>query len=393
MTRLGAGTGRSTLADAAAAGRQAATSALSGLGGSPPSLVIVFVSIRYDLAALVAGIREVTGDAPVVGATSCGTFTEGHLIGPDTAGVCVAALAGGPYRFGTASQAELRTDTFEKGKALARAAREDAGPEPSPHAAMILLADGSNGADLQQLLNGLYRVTGASVPLVGGIAGDDRRLGETFVIHDGQVMTNAAVAVHIASPHPLRVGCGHGWEPISPPLMVTQSNGFIVERIAGRPARQVCEEYSRVDGASVDDASVDTSGIWRTEYALGLIEPGGNQLIRAVLPHGEESMRTFLPLPPYAAVQVVTARADALLAAVAPVVETTMPGPGEAGVLIAFSCTARYDLLGDRAAREAELLQTAAGDSPVIGFYTYGEFARTVGVSGVHNATLTAIAL
>jgi hypothetical protein len=34
-----------------------------------------------------------------------------------------------------------------------------------------------------------------------------------------------------------------------------------------------------------------------------------------------------------------------------------------------------------------------AGAAPVAGFYTYGEIARTKGVSGFHNQTLVVLAI
>jgi hypothetical protein len=51
------------------------------------------------------------------------------------------------------------------------------------------------------------------------------------------------------------------------------------------------------------------------------------------------------------------------------------------------------DLLRGREGEEAALLHKAAGPVATFGFYTYGEFARTTGVSGYHNATITALAL
>ena len=58
-----------------------------------------------------------------------------------------------------------------------------------------------------------------------------------------------------------------------------------------------------------------------------------------------------------------------------------------------FSCAARAMIFGERAPEEARLLQSAAGDVPTFGFYCCAEFARTAGVLGTHNATLTAVAL
>ncbi|MDQ1289500.1 MAG: hypothetical protein QG622_3066 [Actinomycetota bacterium] len=402
MSRLRAGTGNSALADAAAAGREAATAALAGLGGEPPALVIVFASIRYEVEALLRAIRETVVEVPLIGCTSCGTFESGNLHGSDDPSVSVAVLTAGGYCFGVASQPEISADSFEKGRSLARAAKEaakEAAGEAtgdgtvranSPHSALILMADGLGGADLQELLNGMYRVAGAAVPFVGGAAGDDRQLTRTLVFHDDMVRSDAAVALWVDSPHPLHVGCGHGWEPVSPPMMVTQSDGFRVERIGGRPAGEVFREYAEAAGAK---EGFGRPGTWSAAHALGLIEPDGTQLIRGAVPEEDDSLRTFIPLPPYAAVQVVTGRAETLLDAVEPIIAQARPSGVDPGALIAFSCTARYDILGERIREETRRLQDAAGNAPTIGFFTYGEFARTVGVSGMHNATLTAIAL
>lgn len=47
----------------------------------------------------------------------------------------------------------------------------------------------------------------------------------------------------------------------------------------------------------------------------------------------------------------------------------------------------------DRTTEEAECLQAAVGKAAVLGIYCCGEFARTSGNLGTHNATLTVLAL
>jgi hypothetical protein len=388
MIRLRSATGSSTLQDGQAAGRAAATAAVAGLDGQEPALVLVFTSVRYDLDALVGGIREVTGSTPLAGATSCGHFRDGALTAPGE-GVVVLALTAGPYRFGVASVTGIRAGAFEAGRALARDARDAAGPEPLPHAAVVLLS-GSLGADQQELLNGLYRVTGASVPVVGGAAGDDRRLQKTWVLHGDQVLTDAAVAIWVGADHPLTVHCGQGWQPISLPMMVTQSDGAVVDKIGGRPAVEVFREHIQHDREQ--DADHVREGGWHSAHAFGLIEPDGTQLIRGAFIDGEDVLRTFIPLPAFAAVQVVSSGPDTLLEVTNEVVGHAL-GQDRPGLVLGFSCVARLDILGDRGDEEAKRFQAAAGDTTTFGFYTYGEFARTVGVAGVHNATLAVIAL
>jgi hypothetical protein len=389
MRRLSVGSGTSQLPEAADAGTAAATAALAGLGGAPAGLVIVYSSIRYDLAELLAGVRAVTGDTPLVGATTCGQFADGEFFPPRTA-VSVLVLGAGPYQFGTAAVTGLAADADAAGRDLARAALDAAGDRPAPFGTLLVLADGLAG-DPQALLTGIYRVAGARVPVVGGAAGDDRTFSGSRVFHDGEVLTGGAVAVWIGSDRPLRVVSGHGWEPTGLPMLVTKVDGLVVHEIAGRPAVEVYKE-----GFPSDDLVPTVEGApegWYTARSFGLIEPDGTELVRGALIGPDGLLRTFAPLPPYCAVRIVSADRDTLLDVSEKVVADALDGVADPSVMLTFSCVARMDLFGDRGGEEAERLHKAAAPVSTFGFYTYGEYARTTGVAGYHNATITALAL
>lgn len=54
----------------------------------------------------------------------------------------------------------------------------------------------------------------------------------------------------------------------------------------------------------------------------------------------------------------------------------------------------RRGVLGDRGIRaEVERMTSQSHGAPVSGFYTYGEIARTHGVTGFHNQTLVVLAV
>jgi hypothetical protein len=199
---LAAGVGSSAAADASIAGREAAGQALAGLSGQSPALVIVYASVAYDLPQLLRAIRETTGEVPLVGATTAGHFHEGTSV-PPGGGVEVLALTAGPYRFGVAAREGLAAgDPVDLGRRLAIAARAAAAPNGHTHSAVMLLSDGMAGHQ-QHLLNGIYEVTGAAVPVVGGAAADDYAFRETFIFEGDRVLRDAAAAVWIASERPL----------------------------------------------------------------------------------------------------------------------------------------------------------------------------------------------
>jgi hypothetical protein len=362
---------------------------MAGLGGRTPELIMVYASVRYDLTELVAAIRSVTGDALLVGATSSGHFCGPTLIEP-ARGVAVLAMTAGRYQFGAASVGDLSADGMVAGEELARAARDAAGPR-TPYATMLLLSDGL-AVQQQELVVGIHKLTGSAVPVVGGAAADDRRLNRTFVLHNDQVLTDAAVAVWVGSDRPVPVAVEHGWHAISLPMLVTKVDGQIVHEIAGRPARDVFEEYFRSGYVHAVDP-IRHGGYYST-HAFGLIEPDGSHLIRSVFLGQDGQVRTLVPLPIYSAIQIVEIDEDSLLDTSAEVAEQAVNGrEQDVSVLLVFSCVARLDVLAGRGPEEASRLQRAIAQLPIFGIYTYGEFARTRSVAGYHNTTIAAVAL
>jgi hypothetical protein len=385
--RVSAGTGASTGNDAFESGREAASRAVAELCGEEPALVIVFTTPRYDLPALLSGIRSVTGEARLVGATGSGEILRDTYMGFG-AGVAVMALTAGPYRYGIASAGEIRGRLDEVGQTIVRSARDGAGR--SRHAAVVLLADCLSG-DLQQLFHGAYRITGPRIPIVGGAAGDEMKFVRTFVFHDGEAIEGGAVALWIAGEEPFEVITRHGWEPIGVPLLVTRAEGVDIMELDGRPAATVYEEQ-----LGLAPGDLDAERFWGTSvhHPLGLMQTDGTFVIRvarAKSSNGWLRIQGCVP-PEGSAVQVMASDSDRLVA-VTDEVGAIVGHRQDVGALLSFSCAARGMLLGGRIGEESQRLQRAAGTVPSFGIYCCGEFARTVGALGTHNCTLTALAL
>lgn len=386
--KIRAGTGISRAQDAQTAGREAAAAAVAQLSGESPALIVVYACPKYDLPALLRAVRTESGNTPLIGATTSGEFARGEHLGFG-AGVAVLALTAGPYRYGVASASHIAADLDGAGAEIARAARAAAGP--ATHGAVVLLADALLG-DLQQLVRGIYRVTGPKVPTVGGAAGDELKFRQTLVFHDDRVVEQGAVALWIASDHKLPVVTRHGWEPIGVPMLITRAQGTEVIEIAGRPAALAYEEQ-----LGIAPGQLSAEKFWDTSlyHPLGLLQPDGSMLIRAARTKTpQNTLKTQGALPPAGgAVQVMQGSADSLLGIVGEVADTALAALPDAGVLLAFSCAARATIFGGRTPEEPRSLQAAAGDVPTFGIYCCGEFARTDSVIGTHNVTLTAIAL
>ena len=350
--------------------------------------MIVYASAWYQLPALLAGVRSVTGATAVIGASSSGQFHDGGATLNGTGpGVSVLAMTAGGYRFGVASVSGLAGDPFTAGYEVTRAARAAVGDDAPAHGALLVLTSGQRG-DPQAMLSGIYRVAGAAVGVVGGAASDDGAHTGTFVFDGNRVLDDAVVAVWIASPHPTPVAVANGWRAEGLPMLVTQVDGHRIGEIAGRPAAEVFRESFLEPLPARDDQHPRQCAA----HAFGLVEPDGTQVIRGATIDGDGVLRTWAPVPLYSAVRVVSCEPEQLLAAAEQAAAAVL-APGGARLLLAFGCTARAEILGERCGEEAKRLQAAAGDVPTFGFYTYGEFARTTSVAGYHNAAVATLAL
>ena len=376
-------------ADASDAGEQAAREAVAGLQGETPALVMVYASIGYDLPQLLKSIRNITGEAQLVGATTAGHFAKGAVqpIGPS--GVAVLALSGGKYRFGVASAAQISGDLDGTGRRLARETQAAAGR--GAYGAILLLTDWLIG-DQQRLIQGMYRVTGPRIPIVGGAAADMLTMGPTSVFHNDQVLDQGAVAVWISSERPLKVVTEHGWEPLGVPLLVGRVDGISLQELNGGSAANAYADVLELPHHAIgDQQEFYPIGL---QHPLAIVQADGSLLVRAVIGRTPEGgLLTTSEVPAGCAVHVTSGSADGLLSCIEPLAERVLEDRDDAGVVLAFSCIARAQVMGERCAEEPLRLQRAAGDVATFGFWTYGEYGRTVGVLGTHNATLTALAL
>lgn len=370
-------------ADARAATVAAVTQASAG---GRPALVLLFVSPALDVTTVAATARELLGpDVPVAGCTTSGELSlvaagSGHL---------VAIALGGVGLEVRTSVGRFADGAREAGVRAAAGLLDLA----TPHRALLLLADGLAGAR-SEVVRGAYSVAGAQVPLVGGCAGDELAMRATFQIHGDEVLTGAVVGVGLGTPSPVAVGIGHGWRRCGPTMVVTESDGQRILTLDDRPATEAFEEA--IGEPLRTEAEPEA---WRR---LGLSHPvcltrSGGEEIRAVLavdwaddslicadvPRG--SILTAMEGDAGTVADGTRAACEALLA--------ELDGAEPVGV-VAFDCVARRTILGDAAlAEEVATITGHVPGVPLAGFYTMGEFARTHGARGLHNATLVLLAL
>ena len=352
-------------------------------------LLVVFCSQAQDLPALLRQIRARAGDVPLIGCTTAGEIAAS---GPSDASVIVTALGGDGFAVRTAVATEASRDLRAAGARVAHClpARTDL-----PYKVLLLLTDGLAG-DQQEIVRGAHGVLGAAVPLVGGCAGDDLKMSQTFQLYDDQVLTDSVVAAGIASDAPIGIGVRHGWRRVGEPMLVTASAGNRVYSLDDQPA---LDAYLKHLGVA-EPALPDQEALARLAltHPLGLSRPGGEDQVRFIGggDYEERSLSCIAEVPQGALVWIMEGDARSVLEATDAAAGDSLAALGGRSPLgmFAFDCIARRGVLGDEGIRaEIERLAAIAPGTPVAGFYTYGEIARTRGVRGFHNQTLVVLAI
>jgi hypothetical protein len=364
------------------------SAAARALAGDDAKLLIVFASPSQDLRALLRQIRARAGDVPLIGCSAAGEIATG---GGRDASVVVAALGGDGFAIQTAVAGGARRHARGVGAAVARRVPWSEG---RPHRALLLLTDGLAGGQ-QEILTGAYGVLGAGVPLVGGCAGNDGRIKRTFQFYGDRVLTNSVVAAGIASNAPLGVGVRHGWRSLGETLVVTRSSANRVYTLDDRPALDVYLEQLELDEDGLDENAFPALAL---THPIGLSRPRGEEQIRFVrsADFGDGSLACRSEIPQGGLVRVMAGDAASVLSATDAACEESVTALGGLSPLgaLAFDCTERRELLGERGTdEEFDRLVGSVSGAPLAGFYTYGEIARTRGVRGFHNQTLVVLTI
>ena len=365
-----------------------ASAAEQALLHDDPKLVIVFCSESFELEAALRAIRSRI-DAPLIGCTTAGEIAT---TGPRDASIVVTVFGGDGFAVDTSFAEGASHDLRAAG---AKAARCVPGSDAHPHRVLLLLTDGLAG-DQQEILRGAYGVLGAGVPLVGGCAGDDLKMSRTLQLHGDRILSDSVVAAGIASSAPLGIGVRHGWRRVGEPMLVTASEGNRVYTLDDRPALDVYLERMGVPAAP----ATNDEGLARLAltHPLGLSRPNGEEHVRFIggADSADRSLACVAEVPQGALVWLMTGDAESVLAAADAACGDSLAALGgrpPVGML-AFDCIARRGVLGDDGIRtEIDRLAASAGGAPVAGFYTYGEIARTKGISGFHNQTLVVLSV
>jgi methyl-accepting chemotaxis protein len=385
----------------ALAAKGAVLQAKEKLGRARVDLSIVYSSSDYDYQEVVDAVRGATGNAPLIGASSAGEFTEE---GVDEGNVAVGLLSSDDIKVFTALAGGIKENTEAAIKEVIAKLPDKV--KGYPNLTAILIADGLSGMGERVALLASY-LFGRGLRIVGGMAGDDFKMGKTFVFSDHNVRTDAIGVCLLASKMPLFTGVKHGHTPVSRELKATKTEGNVLYEINNMPAWEAWKEETAETArkAGIDVKHLKTAAEiaqFCANSQLGLAtEKEGEYKIRWPVSANEDGSLNFACDIAEGAIfrimdgsnlddQINAAEGAAMMAKRS----AEDAGHSEFAGILVFDCAHRQLILGDRFSESVDRFKKVLPGVPLLGWETYGEIRLEPGqFSGFHNTTAVVLLL
>ncbi|MDB6095885.1 MAG: uncharacterized protein JWM09_163 [Francisellaceae bacterium] len=108
---------------------------------------------------------------------------------------------------------------------------------------IMILSDGLN-VNGSELVKGVNKVLPKQVVVTGGLAGDNDRFQNTWIIKDGKPQSNYVCALGLYGPNiEIKYGSKGGWDSFGPERLVTKSKANVLYELDGKPALSLYKEY------------------------------------------------------------------------------------------------------------------------------------------------------
>lgn len=346
------------------------------LGPGPFAHIYLFVCDDLDFDELIVRANVIFGGVPISACTTAGE------ISPDGySDACVLAIALPTSHFAVETLFVPDLDAMDQQELVGDFIRKRnwlAAQRPSwAHEFAFTLIDGLTMQE-EGLMSALTPGLGG-MPLFGGSAGDGCRFEETYVAHNGQTRTNAAVVSVIRTSCPVKVFSLNHFEPTNHRMIVTQADPVsrTVYKINAEPAVQ---EYARALDMNIDELG---DSVFAAHPVV--VRIGNDHHVRAIKELGPDGSLIFASAIDEGLVLILAEPSDIAMHLRQNLSDLSIAARPDA--ILACDCLWRRTEANDR--QMTREISKALAQNNVLGFTTYGEQ-----IDGLHvNHTMTGVAI
>jgi hypothetical protein len=357
---------------------------LAQLAKIEPQLVLVFgYTEHFSDPRLLQNLKRFVPDAQYVGCTTAGEIAPAGVMNHMTV-VTAIHFTSASFTVATAPITSMEK-SFDAGSDLAKKLQ-------SPDLRAVMVFGQGVSINGSAMIDGMVSELGNSLPITGGLAGDDGAFVKTFTLSNEGVTTDHIVGIGLKGEKLLfSHGSFGGWKPFGPTRSVTRCVGNILYELDGEPALDVYKRY-------LGDYAKDLPGsglLFPFEMLSDARESLGQ--IRTILGVNESDGSLVLAgvINPNGYLRLMHAHTNDLVDGAETAANATLNGvsecDGEAlGLLV--SCVGRKLVMGGRVDEEVEAVQDILGTNTILcGFYSNGEICPgyQLEACSLHNQTMT----
>jgi hypothetical protein len=356
---------------------------------SDADLLIFHAAIGHDFNQMVSQAHEMAPNARIVAASCCGVVgREG--VSESMKDMALMAVKGKDFVLGSTEEI-YGHNSYDKVLAMAKEMKSQ-----NPKVNMIYFLASGIDIDNDKCIEALEEVFGESVTIFGATSSDNMKGFVSYQAVDSKVTEHGAYAIGF-SDESLKVDtqATHGFVAVGEPLVVTKSNGHIIEELNGKPA---WEEFTNRLGLTQESSCGDTIPIGALGEKLTpelAKEYGNDHILRVVTKHEGSKMHYATTIKEGTELWLTKRDEELIFSEMDRIVNEMVGRIGDREVVAVFhaDCLARGRFLFDRIIKE-ELVSKMQNPfyvngecPPWLGMYGFGEFARLGGKNTYHNYT------
>lgn len=334
------------------------------MGGVKPQAGLLFCSLDFDHAYILAGIRKAYPGIQLAGCTTDGEISSVYGFAEDS--IVFMAFASDNVEIRAGAGKHMSRRGKYAGRDAAEAARKGLAICRGEERFAVMLSDPLS-AGVSDVNAGIAEVLGGNFPLAGAASAAHSKLKTTYQFCNDEVLTDSVVLLLFAGPVKFSFGVQGGHVPMGGKERVTSAKGNVIYRIGGEPALDYFRRYIG-----------EKHGLF-VNYCIAIYEEGREDFYVRSAPFCDEKTGSVTlngVVQEGAMLQIGTADrencvdscTESILAAV-----ESYPGKNPCAALF-FSCAGRKMIMGRQVVKEAETAQRMLAGVPFCGLYAYGEF-------------------
>lgn len=353
---------------------------------SDKTLVLVFGASSFlDEKKVFNELKDTYVDAKIIGCS-----TAGGILGIEiTDEALVVAIV--RFEYTILQQTQIAINNGDESYTVGRQITETFCNPDKPNLKGILILSEGLSVNGSELLRGVNENLPASVVVTGGLAGDDNRFENTWVLKHGLPVSGYVTAVaYFGDKINISHGSKGGWESFGPKRLITKAKNNVLYELDGKPALALYKDYLGQRASGLPSTAL------LFPLAIHSNKNDEDYTVRTILAIDEEAQSMIFAgdIPQNQHAQLMRADFEQIITGASDAASMISMGENVNGDIlnIAISCVGRRLVLGERSEEEVEaVLDVLPVGTKQIGFYSYGEISPHVNghACQLHNQTMT----